>query len=103
MSPYSLDVAHWMNSNAACFWRELAGTARAQVHSQELPLSVTARGALTKPTLSGTRLWVLSVTKAPATLASTHMAHLPALKSVRFSLKPLLLGPGGPKVDSRST
>ena len=60
------------------------------------PLSVTSLGAKVKPTWSATLLWLLSVTNEPATLASTHIAHLPLLNSARFSLKPLLEAPGGP-------
>lgn len=81
---------------AASLCLELVGIASDQAYSQDEPLSVTCVGAATKPTLSATLLWVLSVMKEPATLASTHIAHLPLLNSARVSLKPLLDTPGGP-------
>ncbi len=37
-----------------------------------------------------------------ATVASIHIAHLPEDISVRFSLKPFELAPGGPSFFSRS-
>lgn len=38
-----------------------------------------------------------------ATVASIHIAHLPDAVSVRFSLKPFELAPGGPFFLSRFT
>ncbi len=87
---------------ASCFF-DVLGMASAQEYSQAEPLSVSCCGAKVKPTLSATLLCEASVTKEPATVASTHMAHLPVLNSARFSLKPLLEAPGGPYLLSRST
>ena len=88
---------------AASLDLELVGIARAQEYNQEAPLSVTWVGAKVKPTASATLLCEVSVTKEPATLASTHSAHLPLLNSARFSLKPLLEAPGGPYFFMLST
>ena len=96
-APYSLDVAQVLKVLAASLALEVVGMASAQEYNQALPLSVTAWGAKVKPTLSATLLWVGSVTNEPATLASTQIAHLPLLNSARFSLKPLLVAPGGPE------
>lgn len=93
---YSLDVAQVIKALAASLWLDVAGIARDQAYSHEEPLSVTSVGAAAKPTLSATLLWLLSVVKEPATLASTQIAHLPLLNSARVSLKPLLETPGGP-------
>ncbi len=98
-----MEVAQAVKVLAASFCWELVGIASAQEYSQAEPLSVVSCGAKVKPTLSATLLCDSSVTKEPATVASTHMAHLPLLNSARFSLKPLLEAPGGPYWLSRST
>lgn len=79
------------------------GTASAQIHSQCEPFGVLAIGALAKPTLSATLESFALLTMPAATVASIHMPHLPPENSTRFSLKPLLLAPGGPYFFSRST
>ena len=53
-----------------------------------------AFGASANPTLSATFESFGLVTKEAATVASIHIAHLPALNSARFSLNPFELAPG---------
>ena len=74
-----------------------------QAHSQLAFLPRPVLGASAKPTLSATVESLGLVTKEAATVASIHMAHLPALNSARFSLKPLEVAPGGPASFIRST
>ncbi len=77
--------------------------ARFQAHSQLAFLPRPAFGAMAKPTLPATCESLGLVTKEAATVASIHIAHLPALNKARFSLKPLELAPGGPAAFIRST
>src|ERR1700750_467174 len=92
-----------MNFSAASVFFEPAGIARFQAQSQLAFLPSPVLGASAKPTLSATLDSLGLVTKDAATVASIHMAHLPALNSARFSLKPLELAPGGPAALNRST
>src|SRR6266567_328191 len=92
-----------MNFSAASDFFEPAGIARLQAHSQLAFLPSPVLGASAKPTLSATLESFGLVTKDAATVASIHIAHLPALNSARFSLKPLELAPGGPACFIRST
>jgi len=66
-------------------------------------LGVTAVGACAKATLSATFDCFGSLMKEAAMVASTQAAHLPSLKSARFSLKLLAEAPGGPSFFIRST
>src|SRR5262245_34148159 len=100
---YSLLVAHETNFSAASTFFELAGTASDHAHSQFEFLPSPAFGASAKPTLSATLDSLGFVRNDAATVASTHTPHLPELKSARFSLKPLVLAPGGPAAFMRST
>src|SRR5580692_4031145 len=92
-----------MNFSAASTFFDPAGIARFQAHSQLAFLPSPVFGAKAKPTLSATLESLGFVTKEAATVASIHIAHLPALNSARFSLKPLELAPGGPAAFIRST
>src|SRR6185295_18127776 len=100
---YSLEVAHLTNFCAASVFFELAGIAKFHDQSQLAPLGVTAVGAAAKATLSATLDCFGSLMKEAAMVASTHMAHLPSLKSARFSLKLLADAPGGPSFFMMST
>ena len=93
---YCFDVAHFTKVCAASTFCEPAGIASAQAHSQFAPFGVTATGACAKATLSATFDCFGSLTNEAAMVASTHMPHLPSLKSARFSLKLLAEAPGGP-------
>src|SRR3954467_3435126 len=92
-----------MNFWAASTFCEPAGMASDQAHSQLPRLPSPVSGASAKPTLSATLESFGLVTKDAATVASIHIAHLPALNSARFSLKPFELAPGGPACFIRST
>src|ERR1700743_660693 len=92
-----------MNFSAASTFFDPAGIARFHAHSQLAFLPRPAFGAKAKPTLSATLESFGLVTKDAATVASIHIAHLPALNSARFSLKPLELAPGGPASFIRPT
>src|SRR5262249_33710475 len=100
---YSFEVAHSMNflAESACF--DDFGIASAQAHSQCEPFGVTVMGAARKPSLSAICDCCLLYSMPAATVASIHIAHLPEDISVRFSLKPFELAPGGPSFFSRST
>src|SRR5881394_4111351 len=100
---YSFDVAQLMNFCADSAFLVPAGIASAQAHSQFAPLGVTAVGACAKATLSATLLCFGSLMNEAAMVASTHMPHLPSLKSARFSLKLLADAPGGPYFFIMST
>ena len=75
---------------------EEVGMASAQDHSQFEPLGCLSTGAWAKPSLSATCDCCGSNSRPAATVASTHIAHLPVENSARFSLKPFELAPGGP-------
>src|SRR5436305_9524448 len=92
-----------MNFCAASLFCELVGMANAHAHSQFAPFGVTAVGACANPTLSATLLCFGSLMNEAAMVASTHMPHLPSLKSARFSLKLLPDAPGGPYFFIMST
>src|ERR1700704_316169 len=92
-----------MNFSAAATFFEPVGMARLHAQSQLEFFPSPAFGASAKPTLSATFESFGLVTKDAATVASIHIAHLPALNSARFSLKPLELAPGGPAAFIRST
>src|SRR4030088_3450977 len=92
-----------MNFSAAATFFDPAGIARFQAQSQLAFLPSPAFGASAKPTLLATLESFGLVTNDAATVASIHIAHLPALKSARFSLKPFELAPGGPAAFIRST
>jgi len=93
---YSWLVAHVMNLKAASSCLVLLGMARFQLQYQLLPRGVPGpTGAFAKPTLFTILLLAGSLSRPAATVASTHMPHLPWLMSVRFSVKPLLVAPGG--------
>src|SRR5215470_5698651 len=100
---YSLLVAHATNFSAASTFLELAGTASDQAQSQLEFFPNPAFGATAKPTLSATLDSFGFVMNDAATVASIQMAHLPELNSARFSLKPLVLAPGGPAAFMSST
>src|SRR5215467_101322 len=100
---YSLLVAHVTNFSAASTFFELAGTANDHAQSQLEALPNPALGARAKPTLLTTLDSFGFVTNDAATVASTQTPHLPELNSARFSLKPLVLAPGGPAAFMRST
>src|SRR5690606_5707414 len=89
-------VAQAMKVCASSTFLELAGIAKFQAHSQAVLLPLPAWGAAAKPTWSATFDSVGSLTNEAATVASSHMAHLPALNSARFSLNPFEAAPGGP-------
>src|SRR3982074_3955945 len=89
------------SARGACF--EPAGIARFHAHSQLAFLPSPAFGASAKPTLSATLESFGLVTNDAATVASIHIAHLPALKSARFSLKPFELAPGEAQPLLRAT
>src|ERR1700674_1853741 len=92
-----------MNFSATATFFEPAGMARFHAHSQLAFLPSPAFGASAKPTLSATLESLGLVTKEAATVASIHIAHLPASNKARFSLKPFELAPGGPEACIRST
>src|SRR5262249_11932180 len=92
-----------MNFSAASTFFDPAGMARFQAQSQLAFLPRPAFGASAKPTLSATLESLGLVTNDAATVASTHMPHLPALNRARFSLKPFELAPGGPASFMSST
>src|SRR5258708_20757604 len=85
-----------MNFSAAAAFFEPAGIARFHAHSQLAFFPSPAFRASAKPTLSATCESFGLVTKEAATVASTHIAHLPALNTPRFSFKPFALAPVGP-------
>src|SRR5205807_4842511 len=86
---YSLLVAQAMNFAAASAFLEPAGMARFHAHSQLAFLPRPVLGASANPTRSATLESFGLVTSEAATVASIHMAHLPALNRARFSLNPL--------------
>src|SRR5215831_3973061 len=92
-----------MNFSAASTFFEPAGIARFHAHSQFAFLPRPVLGASAKPTLSATLESFGLVTNDAATVASIHIAHLPALNNARFSLKPFELAPGGPASFIRLT
>src|SRR5262249_62301750 len=92
-----------MNFSAASTFFEPAGIARFQAHNQFAFLPRPVFGANAKPTLPATLESLGLVTNDAATVASIHIAHLPALNNARFSLKPFELAPGGPSFFIRST
>src|SRR5258708_12553786 len=91
-----------MNFCAASGFFEPAGIASAHAHSQFAPFGVTAVGAWANATFSATLLCFGSLMNEAAIVASTHMAHLPSLKSARISLNPLPDDPVGPYFFTRS-
>src|SRR6201986_1377344 len=92
-----------MNFSAASTFFEPAGIARFQAQSQLAFLPSPVLGASANPTLSAPLEPFGLVTNEAATVASIHIAHLPALNSARFSLKPFELAPGGPASFIRPT
>src|SRR5215470_13314084 len=100
---YSLLVAHATNFSAASPFFVPAGTASDHAQSQLEALPSPAFGASAKPTLSATLESFGFVTNDAATVASIQTAHFPELNRARFSLKPLVLAPGGPAAFMRST
>src|SRR6201995_5729268 len=92
-----------MNFSAASIFFEPAGIARFQAHSQFAFLPSPVLGASANPTFSATLESFGLLMKDAATVASIHIAHLPALNKARFSLKPFELAPGGPASFIRST
>ena len=101
---YSFDVAQARNFFAASGDFDVFGIASAHDHNQCEPFGVTLDRCGGEVDLVDHRAGATCCRAARApTVASIHIAHLPVDISVRFSLKPFELAPGGPSFLSRST